>query len=126
MPAPFEGFLCALCLLARHILAPPSPLPPTTWNNLPNEAIFPSNPNKLKPLAPSRVEAISPGTPLRRNIKGGTHAPPRSLESPRKAAKDVRFSARPDAGWKAVPRGDPSQGWLRYLAISWMHVIRER
>jgi hypothetical protein len=114
--------------------SPPPPLGLTT-RGLPNEAIFPPNPNKLKPLAPFRVEATSPGTslpaacprkPMNGNIKGGTHAPPRSLESPRKAAKDVRFSARPDAGWKAVPRGDPSQGWLRYLAISATHVMRER
>ena len=34
----------------------------------------------------------------------------------------ARFRARPDAGWKAVG----SQEWLRYLAISWTHVIRER
>jgi hypothetical protein len=135
MPPPFEAFLCALCLLARHILAPPSPPPPTPWNDLPNEAIFPSNPNKLKPLAPSRVEANSPRgpfpaagppKPMNGNIKENPHAPHRSLGSPRKPAKSVRSSARPDAGWKAVPRGDPSQEWLRYRAISWMQVIRER
>jgi hypothetical protein len=34
----------------------------------------------------------------------------------------ARFPRVPDAGWKAGVREE----WLRYLAISWMHVMRER
>ena len=176
--------------------SPPPPLGLTN-RSLPNEAIFPPNPNKLQPLIPSWDEAATsqpdapalrsfslrplplgethscaafptaansverltkrshfsfqpeqtettctipsrsqlprgpfpaagPPKPMNGNIKENPHAPHRSLGSPRKPAKSVRSSARPDAGWKAVPRGDPSQEWLRYRAISATHVMRER
>ena len=168
--------------------SPPQPLG-LTARRLPNEAIFPPNPNKLQPLIPSRDEAATiqpearslrrfslrplplgathscaafPTTadpveqltkrthfpfqleqaettctiPSRSHLprpfsprqhQGGTHAPPRSLGSPRKPAKFGPFSNPSERRLKAVPRGDPSQEWLRYyLAISATHVMRER
>src|ERR1019366_2034915 len=95
-----------------------------TTRRLPNEPIFPPNPNKLKPLAPFRVEATSPGTPLPAETwnQGGGYAPLRLQESPRTPARFGPFCARPDAGWKAVG----SHEWLRYRAISATQVMRER
>src|ERR1035437_8120578 len=125
-PAPFEDFLCALCRLARHILAPPSPPPPTPWNNLPNEPIFPSNSNKLKPLVPFRVEATYPGPSLPGNIKGGTHAPPRSLGSPRKPAKFGPFSNPSERRLESRPQRGPQPRMAALLPGDFRHARHAR
>ena len=100
--------------------------PTTPWNNLPNEPIFPSNSNKLKPLAPFRVEATYPGPSLPGNIKGGTHAPPRSLGSPRKPAKFGPFSNPSERRLESRPQRGPQPRMAALLPGDFRHARHAR
>jgi len=83
----------------------PSPPPPFGWPNqgIPNEPIFPPNPNQIQPLVPSGYE------PTSQPRKPGDRPAPRG--HPPRGAKGALWGGAP-SGPRSVPKLAHSRRWL--------------